>query len=138
MPLRMQMLLHWPDIVGHEMARYSWVEGVTFSPGQKRATLRLGVDSAHILAVQHQTDEIRERIAVYFGYPVVERIKLLAQEPAPLASSALPLPLEANKAVASSVPDSTIKAWENQMQQIDDPALKQALSRLLTHAYHSV
>ena len=78
-----QLLTHWPDIVGPELAavtcllRVNWPRGV--DPSRARAggaSLVVLCDSAFALDVQHRAPVILERVNTLFGWNAVSRLVL--------------------------------------------------------------
>jgi hypothetical protein len=69
----------WPNIVGDEIALISYPQAVKFgNVGNKEAVLILAVNPAHILDIQYSEAIIKDRIAVYFGFQAIHRIKLVS------------------------------------------------------------
>ena len=118
------IVAHWPEIVGPEIARYAeplklqWPRGEAEEP--EPATLVLRAEGPAAVEIQHQTGVILERINRFFGWRAVGRIAI---RQAPLTRRAkseatVPPSPEAAAQVAADLPG------------IADDGLRQALGRL--------
>ena len=117
------LLSHWADIVGTEMAALAVPERISWSrPTNKgetpSGTLTLKSAPGRALHVQYKADLIRERINAYLGHAAIVRIKVL-----PGAATLAPAPKPIAATTPAEPPPPAIAALE-------DDALKQALSRL--------
>jgi len=76
------IMANWHDIVGGEIAEQTLPRDVKFSRDKKTdGTLHLEVYDASSLRIQHMEPIIIEKIAVYFGYKAISKIKIF-QKPA--------------------------------------------------------
>jgi hypothetical protein len=118
------IVIHWPDIVGPEIAahaepiRLRWPRGGDEAP--EPATLVLRVEGPAAIEIQHLSGVIVERVNRFFGWRAIDRIAI---RQAPLARRARSRPArapsaEASARVAASLPD------------IADADLRAALARL--------
>jgi hypothetical protein len=108
------VITDWPAIVGDELARQCAPERLS-----RDGTLTVRAPGTVALLLQHLEPQLLERIATYFGFRAVKRLKL-RQEPLP--EQPRPRPRAAEPAVPAAV--------EAAVAAIDDPALKEALARL--------
>lgn len=78
------IVTRWPEIAGADVARRCIPEGIAFPPGQRQnGTLQIRVDGGPAaVELQHLSPILIERVNGYFGYPAVERIRLV-QGPVP-------------------------------------------------------
>lgn len=118
-----RMLMEWPNIVGKELSRITAPHSVDFPRGEQAGgTLTLHVESAHALEIQHREPEIVERIATYFGYRAVTRIKLVQvsrlSDPRPRPVAIAPLS------------ESSRQSLETLLRGVEDAELKCALQSL--------
>jgi hypothetical protein len=107
----------WSAVVGAELAAVTWPEALG-----RDSALKIRVVSTFALDLQHRAPLVIERINLFFGRPVVERL-VLVQGRVPLAvrpRRAPPEPLAAEEA----------KALEARLAQIADPELRAALAGL--------
>lgn len=118
------IVTHWPDIVGPEIAahaepiRQRWPRGGDEAP--EPATLVLRVEGPAAIEIQHLSGVIVERVNRFFGWRAIDRIAI---RQAPLARRARSRPArapsaEATARVAAGLPD------------IADADLRAALARL--------
>jgi hypothetical protein len=118
------IVTHWPDIVGPEIAAHAepvklkWPRGGEDAP--EPATLVLRVEGPVAIEIQHLSPVVVERVNRFFGWRAVDRIAI---RQAPLAGRARRPPPPAPSAeevaeVAASLPD------------IADDSLRAALARL--------
>lgn len=70
------LMLDWPEIVGTDVAAQAWPDKISRNRGGG-ADLTLVVESgAAALEVQHRLEQVRQRVNLYLGRGVVERVKL--------------------------------------------------------------
>ena len=118
-----KLLAEWPTIVGPALAARSHPIRLSQSADRFGGILLLHVAGTAALELQHSEPQILERINGFFGYPAVNRLRLV-QAP-PLRSSASP-------AQPASRPLSAADEIEvaEAVRAIGDPALKTALAGL--------
>ena len=123
--------LHWSEIAGQELAR--WTEPVSLRwpprpPGadpdkaKDGATLTVKVEGAFALDLQHQAPQIIQRVNGFFGWRCVEKL-LLKQGP---VRKAAPPPRRRR----SELTVEGSRRLDALLEGVDDPALKGALQRL--------
>jgi hypothetical protein len=128
------LLTEWPAVVGADLARFTspdkviWPRRNDDPEGKDRisgwrtegATLVLKVDGPRAIEVQHQAEQILERVNRYFGYRAIAQLRFLQ---APLdRETALPVA----QAAPEPIPGSDLPGAE----AIDDQGLAAALRRL--------
>jgi hypothetical protein len=118
------VVTHWPEIVGPEIAAYAeplkmqWPRGDAEAP--EPATLVLRVEGPAAIEIQHLSGVILERVNRFFGWRAVGRIAI---RQAPLARRA--------KSAAPPAPDPAAAARiADGLPGIVDAGLRQALGRL--------
>jgi len=128
------LLTDWPSIVGAEVAgfaapeRLKWPrnavsgEAEAGAEGLPGAVLVLRVDPARALDVQYKTQQILERINVYFGYRAVAELRILQ---APLVKHT-----SARAPVVTAKPRSLTPSEASELSDIADEQLRTALARL--------
>ena len=74
----------WPEIVGPRYADCTYPERIDWPRGGegRRSGLRVRADGPRAILLQHELDQLTERVNTYFGYAAVARIRLL-QGPVP-------------------------------------------------------
>jgi hypothetical protein len=112
-----RMKAEWAAIAGAEIAAVTWPSALG-----RGGALRLLAAPARALEVQHRTPLLIERINLFFGRPVVERIALV-QGPLPIASAP-------SRPIISAVAPSEAAALERQLATVEDAELRAALNRL--------
>jgi hypothetical protein len=79
-----EVIVKWPQIVGHELASCSLPIKLVFPRGQRLgATLVVRCESAYAPLLQHQTERITEMVNTFFGYGAVAKVTL-QQGPMPV------------------------------------------------------
>ena len=119
------ILSHWPIIVGPQLAAWSCPERIsrTGRGTQDGAVLTVKVEGAMALEVQHMAPLILERINQHYGAGAIARLNVVQG----------PLPLDYVKAQASRqtpLDEAEIATAEVALQGFENSRLKQALARL--------
>jgi hypothetical protein len=112
---------HWPEIAGAEIAKISFPQRIRW-PRTAEATggtLILVAAPGRSLDVQYASANLLERINQYLGFAAIAKIKVEASHATPPQKTTNPLPER---------PDFSIS--DQQLNDISDNALKQALARL--------
>lgn len=116
-----KILTQWPEIAGDVLGALTQPVRLSFSRGARSGgTLTLITDGAAALEVQHLAPMLIERINGVFGYPAVEKLKLVQG------------PLE-RRAPAPRIPEPSgaeIEAVAATLPPIEDDRLRRALARL--------
>src|SRR5271154_17606 len=75
----LKIIQNWQHIVGKELTRFSFPQKIAFKPNQKiNGLLYIAVNNPGFsLSLQAQESLIIERIATFFGYRAVGRIKIV-------------------------------------------------------------
>lgn len=87
--MQARLLKDWPAIAGEEIAANSRPESLIF-PQQRlsEGTLCLKVSPSFALTLQYKEPQLLEKLAVYFGYRAIARIRLVQ---APLERKTAPV-----------------------------------------------
>lgn len=118
-----QLVAQWAAIVGAELADQLSPDRLSFPRGERReGTLRLRVASGWALQVQHREPQLIERINAFFGYRAVAKLALVQAPPASAGPPARPAP----RPLAAG----EHQALDRRLEDIEDPALREALRRL--------
>ena len=114
-----RLRVDWATIVGSELARVTQPEAMLAGRGAAKV-LRLKVESAMALEIQHRAQQIVERVNAYFGHRQIDDIRLmqgtLTHKPPPRV---LPRP-----------DPRTMQQIESSAAGVKDPELRAALIRL--------
>lgn len=71
------IMLHWLDIVGEEMASFCNPLKARFNPNENTRTLYMEVPAGGFaLEVRHKEDYILEKINAYFGYKAIHKLNI--------------------------------------------------------------
>ncbi len=121
--------MHWPEIVGPELAR--WCEPASLRwpprpPGaaetKEGAVLTIRVEGAFALDLQHRAPQVVDRINGYFGWRCVER---LAFKQGPVRK-----PKDPVRRPKPTLSVESSQRLDRLLEPVDSPALKAALARL--------
>ncbi|MFM9974592.1 MAG: DUF721 domain-containing protein [Beijerinckiaceae bacterium] len=126
-----QIHMHWAEIVGAALA--PWSEPVSLkwpprAPGADQtdvksgAVLTIKVEGAFALDLQHQAQQVIERVNSFFGWRCIEKIIL---KQGPLAKRIIPEPRQKRELTAEAS-----RKLDTLLQSIDNPDLKASLARL--------
>jgi hypothetical protein len=109
----------WTAIVGAELARLTQPDALLAGRGAAKL-LRLKVESAAALEIQHRAAQIVERVNAYFGHRLIDDIRLVQGVLAPRPA-----------APALRPPDgAALRQIESRAAGVSDPELRAALVRL--------
>ena len=118
-----EILARWADIVGAEVAQQSIPERLSYAQGSGiGATLRVSVESAWALELQHLEPVIIERINTFFGHAAVSHLKLVQ---APVPREEAPKPVH-----KAAVTPAQHQALDQVVAGAEDDALRAALRAL--------
>ena len=119
------ILSHWPVIVGPQLAAWSCPERIsrTGRGTEAGAVLTVKVEGAMALEVQHMAPLILERINQHYGAGAIARLNVV-QGPLPLDY------LKAQAARETPLSEAEIDRAEQTLDGFDNSRLKQALARL--------
>lgn len=71
-----QLLSHWPQVVGAELARKCLPTALNFPRGKNAdAVLHLATNSAFALELAHQTPLLLERVNAFLGYRAISELR---------------------------------------------------------------
>lgn len=115
-----EVLIRWPEIVGVDVASVCQPERL--SGGRAGGTLIIRAAGAAALELQHRAPQVIDRVNHYFGYPAVQRLKLIQ---APLLPARRPAPPERRALTAAES-----AAIAGAVGATRDPGLREALARL--------
>jgi hypothetical protein len=121
-----ELIAAWAEIVGVRYADCSRPEKIVWPRGKanedKAGTLVVAVEGPRALLLQHETDQIVERVNGFLGYGAVGRIKIVQGAVAPSASAQPPneMPLDADD----------LTRLDDALAAVDGAELRAALARL--------
>jgi hypothetical protein len=118
-----QLIAQWSAIVGADLAEKLSPDRLSFPRGERRdGTLRLRVAPGWALEVQHREPQLVERINAFFGYRAIAKLTLIQAPPTATGRPARPTP--------RPLAPSERQALDHRLEDIEDPALRDALRRL--------
>jgi hypothetical protein len=121
-----ELIAVWPEIVGSRYADCSRPERIAWPRGKsnndKPGTLVIAVEGPRALLLQHEADQIVERVNGFLGYGAIGRTKIVqgSVSPGPSAQSLEEVPIEAD----------ALAELEHTLGNIDGEDLRSALDRL--------
>ena len=120
------MIAAWADVVGADLAACTRPEKIVWPRGEANAdlpgVLTLRVEGPRAVVVQHQLDQIVERVNAFFGYAAVGHVRIVQ---APLGRSARPAPAD-----DGPLPPEDEARLEAATSGVEDQPLREALDRL--------
>ncbi len=124
------LLGSWDEIAGPQFADCTRPEEIRWDRRQGRETiadggfmpgvLTVACEGARALFLMHAADELVGRINAFFGYPAVDRLRIVQKPVAAAEPRPRPRPLAEGEA----------RKLQDMLGGIEDPALKAALERL--------
>ncbi len=116
----------WGDVAGAELAACTRPEKIVWPRGEANSdrpgVLTLKVDGPRAVVVQHQLDQIAERVNAFFGYAAVGHIRIVQ---APLGHA--PKPRPADDAPLGPEDEARLRTT---IGAVEDQPLREALDRL--------
>lgn len=116
----------WREIVGERLARVTRPQKLSKGRDGKGGTLELRVAGPAALLVQHQSEEILQRVNLFLGPGSVEKLRIAQGPVKPLADAPAP---PRRKAVQPPLPAAVEAELKTSVETAPDP-LKGPLERL--------
>lgn len=118
----MRIIRYWENIVGQELARHASPHRIihTTAPGGENGVLVVQASGGFATQIQHMEPVILERLATYFGYRAVTRLKI--EQATRPAASLKPVRSFSAKRVTDSALALPV--------EVEDPEIRAALIRL--------
>ncbi len=114
-----EIISKWALLVGKEISKSAYPKSIKMNKGESKGTLILGIKRGDEIYVEYSKKEIINKINSYFGYKLIENIKLQSYNSFNT--------LKKNK---NSVKKISIKL-EKEINQIKNDNIKNSLSELL-------
>lgn len=118
-PHIIKLKMHWPEIVGEEIAKYSYPEKITGLKTNRTLTLKVVPAAAPI--IQHQSEVILSRVRTSLGDSIT-KIRLL-QGP-------LNLYVPPKKRTTKTLAPTDLESIAESVKGIEDQKLRNAMQRL--------
>ena len=114
----------WPEIVGRRIAEGTRPQKIVWprgdDTGMDGGVLHLAVDGPRAVLIQHEVDQIVERVNAFLGYAAVARVRLIQAPVAGPAETPAPRPLD---------PEGEARL-SDAVAGVEDDGLRDALARL--------
>jgi len=120
---RDDVIYRWREIVGPELARFSYPTKIVRGRDIQETALVVRVAGAAAPEFEHMAPQVIERINTYYGHRAIARLKI-EQGPLPV-----PLPRQKEKSLPP-LTDSEQKELKASLSTIDDDDLRGQLERL--------
>lgn len=117
-----RILSEWTRIVGPVLAARCVPQKLSFPKGEHGATLHVLCESGWALELQFQQEVVCEKIAAYFGYRAVGRLRI--------HQGILPARAPSRARVPPPPDGETRAALDAQLAEVGDETLRRALLRL--------
>ena len=72
-----EIISKWNILVGEEISKFSYPKSIKMAKGNSNATLVIGVERGNEIIVEYSKNEIVNKINSYFGYKLINEIRLL-------------------------------------------------------------
>lgn len=123
--LTVKLLAHWPEIAGTladrtRPVRVKWGKRPHIGEAAAPGTLVLACDGATALRVQHQTEQLIERVNATFGWRAIGRVAIEQR----------PVSEPARRAVPEELPKDRTAAIDRNVETIEHDRLRHALASL--------
>ena len=123
-----EILTRWAEIVGPEVAEKSSPEQLSYAQGKGiGGTLRVRVESAWALELQHLEPVIVERINTFFGHAAVSHLKLIQ---APLGQATMGQETPPKREQAPELTEAQHEALVRTVAEVEDDKLRASLRAL--------
>lgn len=120
------LIAAWPEIVGARFADCTAPEKIVWPRGDTNAgrpgTLVVRVDGPQAVLVQHETDQIRERVNGFLGYAAIAQVRLVQ---APVAR-----PQRPGITTPATLSEAQKSTLSHAVAGVENDRLRDALTRL--------
>ncbi|MFI4984076.1 MAG: DUF721 domain-containing protein [Rickettsiales bacterium] len=127
-----KIIQNWPIIVGKELAKLSFPQRIAFKPNQKvDGVLYIAVSNPGFsLSLQAQESLLVEKIATFFGYRAVGRIKIVIDKSLKATGGHTPPTIEKIEAN-----ENDRQSISEQIEAIEDEDLQQIFKQMYKNAF---
>jgi hypothetical protein len=129
-----RLLMHWPEVVGEDIAAISRPVEVSYGRGGFGATLTLLTTGAQAPMLEMQAERLREKVNACYGYAAISRVRITQTAPTGFSEGQADFshaPKRAPEVPAFS--QATLASARAVAQDVTDPGLRAALERLGGH-----
>jgi len=117
-----EIISKWSLLVGKDIANYAYPKSIKMKKGNSNGTLILAVNRGDEINVEYSKKEIIQKINSYFGYKLIDEIKLKTINAEYLSRK--------NKEIKNKFS----KNFENEINKIENKNIRESLSELLKEA----
>ena len=114
-----EIISKWNFLMGKDIANYSFPKSIKMTHGDKSGTLILSVERGNEINVEYSKKEIINKINSYFGYELINEIRILTFNSAN------------KKGNKKNTLDKTSKKFEEKINEIKNKDIRDSLSQLL-------
>jgi len=117
-----EIISKWSVLVGKDIANCAYPKSIKMKKGNSNATLILAVNRGDEINVEYSKKEIIQKINSYFGYKLVDEIKLKTINSEYLNRKNKEIKIKFNKNI------------QNEIDKIENKNIRESLSELLKEA----
>ena len=117
-----EIISKWSSLVGKDIANYAYPKSIKMKKGNSNGTLILAVNRGDEINVEYSKKEIIQKINGYFGYKLIDEIKLKTINSEYLNRK--------NKEIKNKFN----KNFQNEINKIENKNIRESLSELLKEA----
>ena len=114
-----EIISKWNMLVGKEISDHSYPKSIKMNKGNTNGTLILAVGRGNEIDIEYSKKEIINKINSYFGYNLINEIKL----------QSFSITSKNNK--TRNVPEKYLKNFEKKINEIKNEKIKKSLYQLL-------
>jgi len=114
-----EIISKWNMLVGKDISNLAYPKSIKMKNGDKNGTLILAIKRGDEINVEYSKNEIINKINSYFGYKLINEIKLQAFNSA------------VKKVENSNILKKFSKSYEEQINQVKNKNIRDSLSKLL-------
>ena len=114
-----EIISKWSSLVGKDISNCSYPKSIKMEKGNSSGTLVLGIKRGDEIQIEYAKKEIMDKINSYFGYKLINEIKLQA------------LGSESNKKKDRKIAEEFSNNFQKKINEIKNESIKNSLSLLL-------
>ena len=114
-----EIISKWSMLVGKDISNCSYPKSIKMKKGNSNGTLILGIKRGDEIQIEYSKKEIMDKINSYFGYKLIDEIKLQT------FSSKI------NKSNKNKFTEKFSKNFQEKINEIKNESIKNSLSQLL-------
>ena len=115
----LEIISKWNLLVGKDISNFCYPKSIKMKNGNKDGTLVLAVERGNEITVEYSKKEIINKINSYFGYKLINEIRLHAVN------------LTNSKKRERSTPKNSTKKMKEKINEITSESIRNSLSQLI-------